>query len=241
MQVLKPTAVVTIWLASAVAGVAQDTGVQGVVVSPDAEIAAAENAALPGLLVYAGIAATSNYVSDGVTQTNDNPALQGYLEFDASGFYGGAWMSNVDFPGDDDSVELDLYAGYRNTMQGGIAYDLGYYRYLYNDTGDCCGEFIGVLSGQTSDKLAIEGQVTWDPESPDYSLEVSPEFNLNDFWSISATLGYKHSYDGVYGDIGATWSISDAASLDIRYTDAQNDDAPGIFYATISFDTTLFQ
>jgi uncharacterized protein (TIGR02001 family) len=47
-----------------------------------------------------GVAVTSNYISDGVTQSNDNPALQGYVEGSYGLFYGGVWASTVDFADD---------------------------------------------------------------------------------------------------------------------------------------------
>lgn len=218
---------------------AQDRGVQGVTATPSDEIAQADEAGLPGLAIYGGLALTSNYVSDGVTQTEDGPALQGYLELEASGFYAGFWSSNVEFEGVDDSVELDLYLGYRGETPGGLAYDLGYYRYYYNDTGDCCGEAIAVLSGQATDRLALEGQLTYDPEFDDYSVEVSPEFAITDAWSASGTLGYKHSLDGAYGDLGVTYSLNDTASLDFRYADAEGQGNDGIFFVTLSLDATL--
>lgn len=218
---------------------AQDRGVQGVTTTPTDEIAQAEEAALPGLAIYGGLALTSNYVSDGVTQTEDGPALQGYLELEASGFYAGLWSSNVSFEGLDDSVEVDLYLGYRGETPGGLAYDLGYYRYYYNDTGDCCGEAIAVLSGQATDRLALEGQLTYDPEFGDWSAEVSPEFAISDAWNASGTLGYKHSLDGAYGDLGVTYSLNDTANLDFRYADAEGQGNDGIFFVTLSLDTTL--
>lgn len=229
-------------LAAGLGGVAQAQ--QGVVqegpASPIGEIVAADEAGFGGFAVYSGLAITSNYVSNGLTQSDDGPALQGYVEFETSGFYGGLWMSNVDFPGYDDSLELDVYAGYRGETPGGLAYDISYYRYLYNDSGNCCGEFIGVLAGSLSDTIALEGQVTGDPESGDWSIEVTPELSLTDAFAISGTLGYMDSYDGAYGDIGVTYTFNDTAALDFRYADADVAGADGIFYATFSLDTTLF-
>jgi uncharacterized protein (TIGR02001 family) len=63
-----------------------------------------------------GFAITTDYVSGGETQTDGGPAVQGYVEVELqAGFYFGAWASNVDF-GDDNRVELDLYAGFRNEV-----------------------------------------------------------------------------------------------------------------------------
>ena len=220
---------------------AQDKGVQGVVAPPSEELQRAEDAKQPGFVLYGGVALTSNYVSDGVTQTEDNPAVQGYLELESHGFYAGLWTSNVKFEGVDDNVEVDAYLGYRGETSAGLAYDIGYYRYFYDATGDCCGEMIAVLSGQATEKLGLESQITYDPEFDDYSIEFSPEYSFAEKWDASATLGYKHSLDGVYGDIGVTYAISDTASLDLRYADAQGDGNDGIVYLTLSLDATLLE
>lgn len=188
------------------------------------------------IAVYGGLALTSDYVSDGVTQTENDPAAQAYIEVDTGLFYGGAWVSNVSFPDSDESVELDLYLGLRGETAAGLGYDLSYYRYIY-DGDDCCGEIIGTLEAPLNDAWSLGGLASYDPEESDYSLEVSPTFSLNDAISLSATLGYKDSYDGAYGDIGGTYALSDSASLDLRYHDADVPGADGILALTFSLDT----
>ena len=59
------------------------------------------------------VTAVSDYDFRGITQTAQDPALQGSIDYThSSGFYLGAWGSNVDF-GDccDENVEVDVYAG----------------------------------------------------------------------------------------------------------------------------------
>ena len=59
------------------------------------------------------VAATTDYNWRGITQTAQDPALQGSLDFSTEmGLHGGAWASNVDFGGGDPNVEIDLYAGW---------------------------------------------------------------------------------------------------------------------------------
>ena len=57
------------------------------------------------------ITAASDYTFNGVTQTDNDPAIQASLDyaFD-SGVYAGAWASNVDFGGDT-NLEWDFYVG----------------------------------------------------------------------------------------------------------------------------------
>jgi uncharacterized protein (TIGR02001 family) len=96
----------------------------------------------------------TNYVARGVSQANFKPALQGSLEYGhASGFYAGFFGSNVSWLADawepaapgvnsavyggvtadviSKSLEIDLYAGYRNTFLGDFSYDLGVLGYFF--------------------------------------------------------------------------------------------------------------
>ena len=73
------------------------------------------------------IAATSDYVWRGVSQTQGNPALQIDLSAThASGFYAGVWASNVDFGDPDDGidVEFDPYIGWSGAVGEGKELDV---------------------------------------------------------------------------------------------------------------------
>ena len=85
--------------------------------------------------VSANVALTSNYVWRGMTQSNDNAAIQGGFDVDYKGVYIGVWGSNISFTGNPDaSVELDAYAGYTNNISK-LTYDVGYIQYSYpNDS-----------------------------------------------------------------------------------------------------------
>ncbi|MBP7158350.1 MAG: TorF family putative porin, partial [Thermomonas sp.] len=62
--------------------------------------------------VAGSVVATSDYVWRGVSQTQGNPALRLDVSVThASGFYAGAWASNVDFTAageDDDGIDIEL-------------------------------------------------------------------------------------------------------------------------------------
>lgn len=78
----------------------------------------------------------SQYIFRGLTQTKEDPALQGGVDFThSSGFYLGAWGSNISWLEDAgnydrSSLELDLYGGYSNTI-GDITYNIGALQYYY--------------------------------------------------------------------------------------------------------------
>ena len=126
------------------------------------KIAIAVGAAVMGLSSIASaefsanIGATSNYLWRGVTQTDNGPAISGGIDYaHASGFYAGAWASNVDFvdepefndptdPDDDETenngqAELDLYLGFAGEA-GSIGYDIGFIYYAYPLAEDFGGD-----------------------------------------------------------------------------------------------------
>lgn len=84
--------------------------------------------------VTATVTGTSDYDFRGITQTRNNPALQGSIDYASdSGFYLGGWASNVDFGGDE-NLEVDLYGGF----SGGETYpwDVGIIWYTYPQSND---------------------------------------------------------------------------------------------------------
>ncbi len=81
-------------------------GLAAVVLLASASIAQAE--------ITGNASVVSDYNWRGITQTAGDPAIQGGIDYaHESGFYAGAWGSNVDF-GDccDENLETDLYFGW---------------------------------------------------------------------------------------------------------------------------------
>ena len=77
----------------------------------------------------------------GVSQTDEDPAIQGGVDVTIGSGYVGVWASNVDFGTDDPSAEIDLYAGVKPTL-GDTSLDLGviYYGYV-DDKGATPGQY----------------------------------------------------------------------------------------------------
>ena len=79
----------------------------------------------------ANAAITSNYIWRGVTQTSDQAAGQGGIDWGhKSGLYVGTWVSNVNFDNSDDGYEMDVYAGFAGEA-GKLGYDVGVITYQY--------------------------------------------------------------------------------------------------------------
>ena len=103
-------------------------------------------AALAGLCVgapgqadtlSANVSVTNNYIWRGLTQTENEAAVQGGIDWASdSGFYVGTWVSNVKYgPSDVYSYENDIYAGYAFSA-GGLDFDIGYLYYNYDKEAD---------------------------------------------------------------------------------------------------------
>ncbi|WP_283711074.1 TorF family putative porin [Pseudoalteromonas prydzensis] len=79
------------------------------------------------------ITGVSDYTFNGVSQTNNDPAIQGSLDysFGESGMYAGTWASNVDF-GDDTNIEWDAYFGRYAQLNDAFSVDYGLAYYSYH-------------------------------------------------------------------------------------------------------------
>ncbi|MGR3660470.1 MAG: TorF family putative porin [Paracoccaceae bacterium] len=172
---------------------------------------------------FAGVKLTSNYVSNGVTQSDDKPAVQPYLEVEVNKFYVGAWMSSVDLP-ENDKIELDLYVGYRQSFDSGLFVDVGYARYLYDDSGDCCGEAKLTLAYNIADRLGLIAAVAYNPDSGNFNNRFTAAYTITDKFAVAGTYGKNDGYQNNYWDVGATYAINDNVKLDARYYGATSGD-----------------
>ncbi len=118
----------------------------------------------------ANISVTNNYVWRGLTQTSNETALQGGIDYAwDNGFYVGTWLSNVSYEQDDVaaldatatdeevaaaqeavqdafSYEHDLYFGFAGEFGGGVSYDIGYLYYNYDSQAEFdFGEIYGSI------------------------------------------------------------------------------------------------
>ena len=171
----------------------------------------------------ANVGVTSDYLFRGVSQTQHNPAIQGGVDYShKSGFYAGAWASNVDWVDagyykDENFLELDLYGGFRGSM-GPVGYDLGVITYYY--PGD---EYAGTASPDTTELYV---GLTWEFLNLKYSHVVSENFigwqgpggqdtRNSKYLELNATYDLGKGW-GVLGHVGHQWvnNLDDA-----NYTD----------------------
>lgn len=177
------------------------------------------------------IGVTSDYVFRGVSQTQEDPAIQGGIDATYGIGYAGVWASNVDFGTDDPTAEIDLYAGIRPTI-GDTSLDLGllYYGYV-EDKGVPGSVSYFELKAAASRPIgpATVGLAAY--YSPEYSgdlgkalyYEINGSVPVMDKVTVSAALGHqeydKSGADYASWNIGATYALTEKLGLDLRYHD----------------------
>lgn len=190
----------------------------------------AEEAATESMFDVAfGASVTSDYISRGITQTNHNPAVQGYVELDYGIAYASAWASNVDFAGAKDT-EIDLSVGIRPEFDP-FSFDFGYTHFVYaNNASPAYGEFFALIDFAATDDLTLGTDVFF---APDYSQaggsalygEASVEYALPWNFSASAAVGYQAFAaslglpDYLAWNAGISWTWNDTLTVDLRYWD----------------------
>jgi uncharacterized protein (TIGR02001 family) len=86
----------------------------------------------------ANVGLTTEYIYRGLSQTDDQPALQGGFDYEhESGLSAGIWASNVDFNDGSDgaSVEIDYYAAFSGEVKG-VSWSVGGIYYSYPGVND---------------------------------------------------------------------------------------------------------
>lgn len=81
-----------------------------------------------------GVTFTTEYILRGVSQSDDEPAVQGNIDYTAGGFYAGIWGSSLEISelaGSEAPVELDFYLGYVWELDSGWSFELGAIHYEY--------------------------------------------------------------------------------------------------------------
>lgn len=214
------------------AGVAQSTSAY----AADAEATPEEIQS--AIDVAFGVAVTSNYISRGITQSDDGPAFQAYMEATYGIFYAGVWGSTVDF-GDDNKAEIDLSAGIRPEF-GNLSLDIGYARYIYTADGDCCGEVYAKADYSVTDAFTIGGEIFHDFDAKSTYLRAKSSYTLPQDFEVSGGFGSYAQYRQLDWDLGVSKTFGDVATVDLRYYGYDDDvETTHKVAVTLSLDSSL--
>lgn len=173
-------------------------GVVGVPAFVVATPAFAEGAAASP--ISANVTLASEYVYRGISQTREKLALQGGFDYaHSSGLYIGTWGSNVNWlqdAGASNSLEIDVYGGYKGAINDDFSYDVGYLHYEYP------GSYPAGFTSPNTDELYVAGT---------YKM-----FTLKYSHSLSNLFGFADSKGSSYIDASANFDLGSGFSLGLH-------------------------
>lgn len=175
----------------------------------------------------ANVALASQYVFRGVSQTGEEPAIQGGFDATCGIFYAGVWASSLDWGPDNGPagstsahLEIDVYAGIK-PKTGPVTWDLGVIYYAY--PGGAQPAFAGPGFNEPNFlefKVGASGEIWKDGTlsgtffySPDYTLETGSVWTFEAGFTqalpkigmfsptFSALLGYQTGDDAAYATL----------------------------------------
>lgn len=149
---------------------------------------------------------TSNYIWRGITQSGDEAAISGGLDYaHESGFYLGTWVSSLG----GGQYEQDLYAGY-GFKAGPVDLDIGYISYMY-PIGDPQLDFAEVYVNGTWDKFKFGIAQTIDSDAGGQDdhmyLFVGADFEIAKDLTLGLLVG-DYDFDGGDAADYSHWQVS---------------------------------
>lgn len=183
--------------------------------------------------VSANVALTSDYRFRGISQSDEELAIQGGFDVGfAPGFYVGVWGSSVDFDSNgaaDGSLEADYYAGWAgNIGDSDVGIDVGYIYYDYPGDDGGFGDYQEFYV--TASWMDVEVGIAY---SDDYYGET------DEFWYLSGDYSFSVSDEVSIGlHIGYNMLEEDGGFL-ATDEDAYIDYSVSVSYAVKGVDLTL--
>jgi uncharacterized protein (TIGR02001 family) len=184
------------------------------------------------------VTAVSDYDFRGVSLSAKDPALQASIDYaHDSGFYAGAWASNIDYgPDIDGDIELDLYAGFAGETGGGMGWDVGLVWYTYPDsssslTASSISDYPELYAGITFGPVELKQWYTNDYGGSDVDAlytEMNYGFELPADFGLNLHLGYNYgdAFDGFeYFDfaVGVSKSVGHF-DMELKFTGTELDE-----------------
>jgi uncharacterized protein (TIGR02001 family) len=196
----------------------------------------------------ASLTGTSDYVFRGISQTDNDPTIQGSIGVTYGMFYAGGWASGIDIAPDGE-LEVDWYGGITpswNSPVGKVDFDFGVIYYTYPGYADAGAEadYVEFKAGYSLPSPFIKNLTTGTTVfySPDYGGEVGGVWTTESVASyslpkigvfdptISGLLGWEKGEDSskfngglddeyYYWNAGLTLGVENI-SLDFRYWDS---------------------
>ena len=182
----------------------------------------------PDYTLSYNVGVVTDYRYRGISQSARKPALQGGIDWShKSGFYLGAWGSTIRWIKDSSfpplatakgPVELDLYGGYKGSINDTFSYDVGGLQYWYVNNS------YKNITGTNANTFELYGAITAGPATLKYShsltdlfgtpnskgsgyLDLSASFDVGGGVTVAPHIGHqkvKNWSDGSYTDYSLT-------------------------------------
>ncbi len=155
------------------------------------------------------VAAVSDYVFRGASQTDEDPTVQaGFTYTTAPGIYANVWASGVDFGTDKPDYEVDVTIGWNTDLTEQVNFDAALTRYLYPDAGsNNYNELITTTTfADTYSATVAYSNDVWNTDTDGWYLAVGGEWELPQEFSLNAGLGYSTFEKDVAEDY-LDWSL----------------------------------
>lgn len=166
----------------------------------------------------AAVTLTSDYVYRGISQSREDPAIQGSFDFEhEAGLFVGIWASSVQFPSPSRRespmrLEVDYYVGYRLDLSEAWGGDVSMTRYTYP------GSDLAFDYDYTEVKVSIGyqdllgGALAYTDDAfgtgrESVAYELLGRWPLTDNLEAVAGLGF-YDLDDVFGEGYAYWNVS---------------------------------
>ncbi len=187
---------------------------------------------LPGN-VTGNIAFVNDYVFRGISQTSNEPAVQGGFDWDTGmGLHFGAWASSLNFnDANDATTEIDVYGGYGGKIDN-LSYDVGFTYYWYPGASSArqydLWEVYGKL-GYDFGVASVTGGVAYTPDNfgaTGVATYINSVVTVPVLEKLSVSIGAGHWLltqgfkDQTDWNVGATVKVYDWFDVDVRYSDS---------------------
>ncbi len=150
---------------------------------------------------YSGnVAVNSNYIFRGQTQSDDQAAISGGIDWNHSaGGYIGGWTSNLG----GGEYELDLYGGYVFSASK-VDVDVGYIAYIYPvvSSSDYSELYANATINNFTAGLALTISKKGTSQDNDIYIYGTGEFELKKDLNLAATIGYYNYDDSQFNSYG---------------------------------------
>lgn len=180
-----------------------------------------------------GLAGTSDYVFRGISQTDNDPTIQGSIDIGYGIFYAGVWGSGLDFGGPpsgglglDAQAEFDWYAGIKPSWNthisfiGKVDFDFGVIYYTYPGADDPLGELNYVefkagyswplwsflIPGLTSGTTVYYSPDNFGETGPVWTVESTYAWEGHEIRGIKPTI--SGVFGAVYGDLSEGYNVN---------------------------------